>query len=247
MTDKFTSFGAWCSGASLDVLNYCTDDVALKYSAIGYSTLLNGLTAGMAYGYVILIIFNSNFFAILFGIIGFICVFSILKATISLSFRHSYFLGQKDRFASLLFTAIPRLLITILVALTIAFSLQIKIFEHEINSEIKLNIGKYSTSTENDKTEPSRSIVARTLALNKLQNKNSTISVISNMFTILIVLIEIFPILVFLFSSEDQYVAAIRELEHKSHKALIEHIQKKITTQESIQAKKNLNNKKSLG
>ncbi len=119
-----------CSGADRSLLREAQIDEN-KYAGIGGTVLFTGILAFFSAGYAIYTVFDSYFFAILFGVIWGLMIFNLDRFIVSsMKSRGSFF---RD-----FFTALPRLVLAILLALVISKPLELKIFEKEINAELAL-------------------------------------------------------------------------------------------------------------
>ena len=121
-------FLLYCSGADLKILEQCPTDEN-KYIGIGGTVLFTGILALFSAGYAIYTVFDSYFFAFVFGLIWGLMIFNLDRYIVSsMKSRGSFF---RD------FTiAFPRLLLAVLLALVISKPLELKIFEKEINAEL---------------------------------------------------------------------------------------------------------------
>lgn len=132
----FSRFLLYCSGTNTDLFHKIPTDYRrseiIKLSSIGATILLTAILASFSGGYALLEVFKELRWAILFGILWGIVIFTIDR-NIIISFRY-----DKDPFNRFLLV-FPRLLLAILLAVVIARPLEIRIFEDEINQQLSFN------------------------------------------------------------------------------------------------------------
>jgi hypothetical protein len=121
-------FFLFCAGIDPTILAKCPSDEN-KYIGIGATVLFTGILAFFSAGYALYTVFDNWFFALIFGLIWGAMIFNLDRYIVSsMKKRGSWF--------SDFLIAIPRLLMTILLALVISKPLELKIFEKEINAEL---------------------------------------------------------------------------------------------------------------
>lgn len=125
-------FFCWCSGANLDVLkNYPTD--YNKHFGTGTAVMMTGVFAFISSAYAISTIFKGQaswLIVIVFGLAWALFIFFLDRYLVS-SLRKTRSLGNQTLVAS------PRILLAILIGLTIARPLELKIFEDEIQEYLR--------------------------------------------------------------------------------------------------------------
>jgi len=119
-----------CSGADHSLLREAQIDEN-KYAGIGGTVLFTGILAFFSAGYAIYTVFDSYFFAIIFGMIWGLMIFNLDRFIVSSMKSRGSFLRD-------FFTALPRLVLAILLALVISKPLELKIFEKEIKAELAI-------------------------------------------------------------------------------------------------------------
>jgi hypothetical protein len=125
---KVQRFFLFCSGVEQEVLKQCPTDTN-KYVGIGATVLFTGVLAFFSSAYAIYTVFDSYFFAVLFGLIWGLMIFNLDRYIVSsMKSRGSFF---RD-----FLVAFPRLIMAVLLALVISKPLELKIFEKEINAEL---------------------------------------------------------------------------------------------------------------
>ncbi|HCW07051.1 MAG TPA: DUF4407 domain-containing protein [Cytophagales bacterium] len=125
---KINSFFLFASGADLQLLEQCPSDKN-KYIGIGGTIFFTGLFAALAAGYALFTIFDSYVISILLGLVWGFMIFNLDRFIVS-SMR------KEERFARELFTALPRILLAIIISLVIAKPIELKIFGKEIESQL---------------------------------------------------------------------------------------------------------------
>ena len=125
---KFGDFFLFCAGANKSIIKRSPTDYN-KYTGIGATVFFTGIMAFLAAAYAIFTVFNNWFTAIFFGVIWGLMIFNLDRYLVSsMKARGNFF---RDAF-----TAFPRILLAILIAMVIAKPLELKIFESEIEAEL---------------------------------------------------------------------------------------------------------------
>ena len=128
---KKIKFFFWlCSGANRPLLEKCPTE-ASKYVGIGATIFFTGVFAALAGAYALYIVFENYITSILFGIVWGLMIFNLDRYIVS-SMRKE---GNTNKE---FYTALPRVILAVLISLVIAKPLEMKIFEKEINSELEL-------------------------------------------------------------------------------------------------------------
>ncbi len=117
-----------CSGASLDILKKCPSE-ANKYIGIGATIFFTGLLAAISASYALFTVFGNVFMAIVFGLVWGAMIFNLDRYLVSSMKKNN------NRWKEFL-TALPRLLLAVLIAVVISKPLELKIFETEIDAEL---------------------------------------------------------------------------------------------------------------
>lgn len=128
--EKIKYFFWLCSGANIALLKKCETE-ASKYVGIGATVFFTGVFAAMASSYAMFTVFDSWWVAIPIGILWGLMIFNLDRYIVS-SMRKNRSKKQE------MLTALPRIILAILVSLVIAKPLELKIFEKEIQSELTL-------------------------------------------------------------------------------------------------------------
>ncbi len=125
----FYSFFCWCSGARLYLLKKCPTDYN-KFFGIGIIIFLTGIMATITGFYALLMIFNSIIFSIIFGVFWGVLIFFLDWFIVSS-------LKKEEKIFSEIMYSIPRLMLSVLLAIVIAKPLELKLFEKEINGVLQ--------------------------------------------------------------------------------------------------------------
>lgn len=130
--NRLKEFFWQCAGANKSILNNCPSESS-KYVGIGATIFFTGTFAALAGGYALFTIFDSYWIAALFGIVWGLMIFNLDRFIVS-SMRKN---GEpRQEWLS----AIPRIVLAIIISIVIAKPLELKIFEKEVEAEISLMI-----------------------------------------------------------------------------------------------------------
>jgi hypothetical protein len=125
---KITEFFLFASGADTQLLEHCPSEKS-KYLGIGGTVFFTGLFAAMAAAYALFTVFDSYFIAISLGLIWGLMIFNLDRFIVS-SMR------KEEKLWRELFTALPRILLAVIISLVIAKPIELKIFAKEIEPEL---------------------------------------------------------------------------------------------------------------
>lgn len=125
---KITHLFLIASGADLKILEQCPSDRA-KYAGIGATIFFTGLFAAMAAAFALFTVFDSYVIAIALGLLWGAMIFNLDRYIVS-SMR------KDARRYRELFTALPRIILAVVISIVIAKPLELKIFDKEIASEL---------------------------------------------------------------------------------------------------------------
>ena len=120
----------FCSGASPELLNRCPTESS-KYVGIGATVLFTGIFAALAGGYALYTVFDNWIPAVVFGLVWGCMIFNLDRYIVS-SMKKEGNWWKEFR------TAVPRLILAVLLAFVISKPLELKMFEREINGELVL-------------------------------------------------------------------------------------------------------------
>jgi hypothetical protein len=125
----------WCAGAEQELLiKFPTEHT--KYSGLGGVLLATFVLAALAAGYALFSIFGSLPMAIFFAVVWGLIIFNFDRFLVSTMRKYGVSPSQQLKMA------IPRILLAILIGVTIARPLELKIFEKEINVKVQENMHK---------------------------------------------------------------------------------------------------------
>lgn len=125
----------WCSGAEQNLLRQYPSE-HIKYSGLGGVLLATFALAGLSAGYALYSIFADPLWAFAFAIVWALIIFNFDRFLVSTMRKY----GVSSR--RQLWMAFPRLVLALLIGLTIARPLELKIFEKEINIKVADNMHK---------------------------------------------------------------------------------------------------------
>lgn len=121
-------FFLMCSGSNPAVLKKSPTDIN-KYIGIGATIFFTGVLAFIASAYAIHTVFDSWIASLAFGLTWGLMIFNLDRYIVSSMKRQGS--GWLD-----FFTALPRLVLAVIISIVISKPLELKIFEKEINAEL---------------------------------------------------------------------------------------------------------------
>src|SRR5579871_4963149 len=122
----------WCAGAHQSLLkDYPSEHT--RYAGLGGVLLATFVLASLSAGYAIYSVFDNVGWAFAFGIIWGLIIFNFDRFLVSTMRKY----GVSTR--KQLWMAVPRILLALLIAVTIARPLELKIFEKEIDVKVSEN------------------------------------------------------------------------------------------------------------
>jgi Domain of unknown function (DUF4407) len=124
----------WCAGAELSIARRIRGERVLL-DCIGTSVLGTALLAFLTGAYAIHIIFEDRKIAIGFGLLWAMLIFNLDRFSVA-SIRRGDSIGND------LLVALPRLLLTFVIAIVIVVPLELRLFKPEIEQEIPAHIAK---------------------------------------------------------------------------------------------------------
>jgi Domain of unknown function (DUF4407) len=122
----------WCSGAHQDLLRQFPSEYS-KYAGIGGVILATFVLAALAGGYAVYSVFGNWIWTVVFAVIWGAIIFNFDRFLVSTMRKYGVSRGQQMRMA------IPRLFLALLIGITIARPLELKIFEKEIDVKVLEN------------------------------------------------------------------------------------------------------------
>jgi hypothetical protein len=148
---KIEKLFLWSSGADLEILNQVPMEKS-KYFGIGGTIIFTALMASFAGGYAFFTAFKTSYLAIPFGLFWGALIFNLDRYIVA-SFGVGD--GKKTISKQEMIEAAPRLAMAIILGFVISTPLELKLFETEINTQIKQNINfSKQQSAEGFKNDP---------------------------------------------------------------------------------------------
>jgi len=122
----------WCAGAYQDLLKDCPSEQT-KYAGLGGVLLATFVLAALSAGYAIYSVFNNPLWAVAFAIIWGLVIFNFDRFLVSTMRKYGVSRNKQ------LWMAAPRIALALLIGVTIARPLELKIFEKEIDVQVTEN------------------------------------------------------------------------------------------------------------
>lgn len=138
----YSDFFITCSGADKDILKDCPTE-RTKFIGIGATIFLTAVLAGISGGYAIYFTFNNFLVSFFFGLLWGFIIFNLDRYIVSSIKKTGNFLNE-------LWTAFPRFLIAIVLAITISKPLEIKLFDGSISKKMGEIEDSYNKTCEED-------------------------------------------------------------------------------------------------
>ncbi|MGC4034672.1 MAG: DUF4407 domain-containing protein [Chitinophagaceae bacterium] len=130
-----TNFLWWCAGAHQKLLKEFPSEHS-KYSGLGGVILATFVLASLSAGYAMYSVFGNWLWSIGFALIWGLIIFNFDRFLVST--MRKYGVSKRKQ----LWMAIPRIGLALLIGLTIARPLELKIFEKEVNMKMTENMHK---------------------------------------------------------------------------------------------------------
>jgi hypothetical protein len=128
------NFFIYCAGSNFSLIRKSPSEIS-KHVGIGGVIFFTGLLAALSSGYAFYTIFDSTFFACLFGFIWGLMIFNLDRFIVA-SMRKSG--GMFRQF----FMALPRIILAAVLGIVISKPLELKIFEKEIDKQLNVIINR---------------------------------------------------------------------------------------------------------
>jgi len=125
----------WCAGAHQQLVRNSPSEHS-KYSGLGGVILATFVLATLSSGYAVYSVFGNIGWTILFAVIWGVIIFNFDRFLVST--MRKYGISRRKQ----LWMAIPRILLALIIGITIARPLELKIFEKEINVKVAENAHK---------------------------------------------------------------------------------------------------------
>lgn len=140
--EKINRFFWWCSGANQDLLVKCPTESS-KYVGIGATVFFTGVFAALAASYALYTVFDNIWPAMGVGLVWGLMIFNLDRYIVS-SMRKEGNTGKE------LLTALPRIVLAVVISLVIAKPLEMKIFDKEIRGELTIMEQQTRTAQEEE-------------------------------------------------------------------------------------------------
>jgi Domain of unknown function (DUF4407) len=128
-----SNFLWWCAGAHQQLLKQYPSEHT-KYAGLGGVVLATFVLASLSAGYAIYSVFGNIGWSIAFALIWGLIIFNFDRFLVST--MRKYGVSKKKQ----LWMTVPRLALAVLIGITIARPLELKIFEKEINTQVVENM-----------------------------------------------------------------------------------------------------------
>lgn len=139
--NQLADFFITCSGIHRSILKKTPTDTN-KYIGIGATIFFTGLLAAISAGYAIYTVFDSWITSVIFALVWGLMIFNLDRYLVS-SMKH------RGSVARDFFTALPRIVMAVVISIVISKPLELKIFEKEINAElVSMEQEVYKTQSE---------------------------------------------------------------------------------------------------
>ncbi|WEK34419.1 MAG: DUF4407 domain-containing protein [Candidatus Pseudobacter hemicellulosilyticus] len=125
----------WCSGAHQSLLRQFPSEHS-KFTGLGGVMLATFVLAALSSGYAVYSVFGNWGWTILFAIVWGLIIFNFDRFLVAT--MRKYGVSRRKQF----WMALPRILLAMLIGITIARPLELKIFEKEIDTKVTENIHK---------------------------------------------------------------------------------------------------------
>lgn len=130
---KNNNFLWWCAGAHSDILKKYPSEHS-KFTGLGALVLTTFVLAALAGGYAFYTVFNNMAAAIFFGVLWGLIIFNFDRFLVSTMRKYGVSSSKQIKMA------VPRIILAILIGITIARPLELKIFEKEVNVKVQDNM-----------------------------------------------------------------------------------------------------------
>jgi hypothetical protein len=130
-----SNFLWWCAGAHQRILREFPSEHS-KYSGLGGVILATFVLAALSSGYAIYSVFGNWGWTILFAAVWGLIIFNFDRFLVSTMRKYGVSKGKQ------FWMAVPRIFLALIIGLTIARPLELKIFEKEINVKVAENMHK---------------------------------------------------------------------------------------------------------
>jgi Domain of unknown function (DUF4407) len=122
----------WCAGAYQQLLKDCPSEQT-KYAGLGGVILATFVLAGLSAGYAIYSVFDNGGWAVAFALVWGLIIFNFDRFLVAT--MRKYGVSRRKQ----IWMAAPRIALALLIGVTIARPLELKIFEKEIDVQVVAN------------------------------------------------------------------------------------------------------------
>jgi hypothetical protein len=140
--EKLKQFFWLCSGAHDELLKKSPTESS-KYSGIGATVFFTGVFAALACAYAMYTVFDNVWISLILGMVWGLMIFNLDRYIVSSMRKEGN--AKKE-----LLTAMPRIILAILISIVIVKPLEMKIFEKEIQGELTIMEQQTRTAQENE-------------------------------------------------------------------------------------------------
>jgi len=140
--EKLKHFFWLCSGVHIPMLKKC-DVESSKYAGIGATIFFTGIFAALAASYALYTVFDNAWIASLSGLVWGLMIFNLDRYIVSSMRKERNSLREVK-------TALPRIVLAVLISIVIAKPLEMKIFDKEIQSELIIMEQQTYTAQESE-------------------------------------------------------------------------------------------------
>ena len=156
----FSRFFVWCSGARIYILRQCPTEINV-YLGIGIIVFLTGVLASASGGYAVWMVFENIWISIIFGLFWGVMIF-FLDWFLVASLR------KEKKVWKEISMALPRLILSVFIAVVVARPIEMRLFEQEI--EARMARGQIEKRMEADSL-----LLLQFSEIEQLKSKNDTL------------------------------------------------------------------------
>ena len=161
----------WSSGADLDILDQVPTEKS-KYFGIGGTIIFTALMASFAGGYAFFTAFKDPHLSIFFGLFWGALIFNLDRYIVS---TFGVGDGKKTISRQEFAEAAPRIVMAVVLGFVIATPLELKLFEREINAQIREDIATANKQLEAEYSKTSDNMILdANKEIKSIENKIST-------------------------------------------------------------------------
>jgi len=140
--EKLKHFFWLCSGVHIPMLKKCEVESS-KYAGVGATIFFTGVFAALAASYALYTVFDNVWIAGLSGLVWGLMIFNLDRYIVSSMRKEGNTMRE-------LKTALPRIILAVLISLVIAKPLELRIFDKEIRSELIMMEQQTYSAQENE-------------------------------------------------------------------------------------------------